>query len=130
MCSSERSVIATNINYDEFYGVMIIFKRICPRFAVDYWLVWFALPYTVCVWWNTQFSLDVGAIIYNIYLLIYLLMKDVSQHSALRTSLALDPETSIHVLEKKAQEPSMKMMYSTAWIGSSSTCWKVSGGDR
>ena len=35
------------------------------------------------------------------------------------TSLADEPETSIHVLEKNAQEPSMKMMYMTACMGSS-----------
>lgn len=30
------------------------------------------------------------------------------------TSLAEEPDTSIHVLEKKAQEPNMKNMYKTA----------------
>ena len=35
------------------------------------------------------------------------------------TSLADEPETSIHVLEKNAQEPNMKMMYITACMGSS-----------
>lgn len=46
------------------------------------------------------------------------------------TSLAEEPETSIHVLEKKAQEPSMNTMYTTAWTGSSKTEPKDSGGDR
>ena len=35
------------------------------------------------------------------------------------TSLAEEPDTSIHVLEKKAQEPSIKKMYKTACMGSS-----------
>jgi hypothetical protein len=46
------------------------------------------------------------------------------------TSLAEEPETSIHVLEKNAQEPSMNTMYTTAWTGSSSTEPNDSGGDR
>ena len=46
------------------------------------------------------------------------------------TSLAEEPETSIQVLEKKAQEPSMKMMYKTAWIGSETIELKLSGGDK
>ena len=37
------------------------------------------------------------------------------------TSLALDPDTSIQVFEKKAQDPNIKMMYRTACIGSSAT---------
>jgi len=48
----------------------------------------------------------------------------------LLTSLAEEPETSIHVLEKKAQEPSMNTMYTTAWTGSSKTEPNDSGGDR
>lgn len=35
------------------------------------------------------------------------------------TSLAEEPDTSIQVLEKNAQDPSIKMMYMTACIGSS-----------
>ena len=37
------------------------------------------------------------------------------------TSLADDPETSIQVLEKNAQDVSMKVVYSMAWTGSSIT---------
>jgi hypothetical protein len=44
--------------------------------------------------------------------------------------LADDPDTSIQVLEKKAQDPSMKTMYRMAWIGSSSTWPNVSGGEK
>jgi uncharacterized protein (UPF0147 family) len=46
------------------------------------------------------------------------------------TSLALEPDTSIHVLEKKAHDPNMKNIYNTACIGSSPTCDNVSGGER
>jgi hypothetical protein len=48
----------------------------------------------------------------------------------LLTSFADDPDTSIHVLEKNAQEPSIKKMYSIAWIGSSTMCPMFSGGDK
>lgn len=37
------------------------------------------------------------------------------------TSFALDPETSIQVFEKNAQDPNMKTMYTTQWKGSSRT---------
>ena len=50
--------------------------------------------------------------------------------SCLATSLAELPETSIQVLLKKAQEPSMNVMYRIAWIGSVRTLASVSGGDR
>ena len=45
------------------------------------------------------------------------------------TSLAEEPETSIQVFEKKAQDPSIKKMYRTACIGSSIMWPTVSGGD-
>lgn len=54
----------------------------------------------------------------------------LSWRCLLLTSLAEEPETSIQVLEKKAQEPSMNTMYTTAWTGSSSTEPNDSGGDR
>ena len=46
--------------------------------------------------------------------------------SCLATSLAELPETSIQVLLKKAQEPSMNVMYRIAWIGSVRTLARVS----
>ncbi|KAJ6648310.1 hypothetical protein Bhyg_03538, partial [Pseudolycoriella hygida] len=39
------------------------------------------------------------------------------------------PETSIHVFEKNAHDPSMKIMYNKAWMGSCSMCPTLSGGD-
>jgi len=38
--------------------------------------------------------------------------------SYLATSLELDPDTSIQILEKKAHEVKTKTMYTMAWIGS------------
>ena len=46
------------------------------------------------------------------------------------TSLAEDPETSIHVLEKKAHEPSMNTMYNMACTGSVMMWLMLSGGER
>ena len=53
----------------------------------------------------------------------------VTESENILTSLADEPETSIQVLEKNAQEPSMKMMYMTACMGSSMMWPTVSGGD-
>merc|ERR1711935_1014563 len=50
--------------------------------------------------------------------------------SCLLTSLADEPDTSIHVIEKNAQLPSMKTTYSTACIGSEITPFHDSGGER
>jgi hypothetical protein len=54
----------------------------------------------------------------------------IDEASYFLTSLAEDPDTSIQVLEKKAQDPSMKTTYRTAWIGSSKMWPKVSGGEK
>ena len=59
----------------------------------------------------------------------YLCSSQATDNDGL-TSLADDPDTSIQVLEKNAQDVSMKVVYSMAWTGSSITWWTVSGGLR
>merc|ERR1719253_2444294 len=48
--------------------------------------------------------------------------------SCLTTSLALEPETSIQILEKKAHELITKTAYMRAWIGSVIKAVKFCGG--